>query len=126
MTQKIDNKEPTGASLNALRWALVLVLLVGAFAANYHYATQPLSLRLIGWIAVAIASGWLALQTTQGARLFDFGKEAQTELRKVVWPTRQETVQTTLVVMVMVLVLGVILWGIDTFLLWAIGLLTGQ
>ena len=53
-----------------------------------------------------------------------FAKEAKLELQKVVWPTRQETIQTTSIVMVMVAITGFVLWGIDSGMLWAIGKIT--
>jgi preprotein translocase subunit SecE len=62
--------------------------------------------------------------TVQGKQVFSFGKEAKLELQKVVWPTRQETIQTTSIVMVMVALTGFILWGIDSGMLWAIGKIT--
>ncbi len=126
MTQKTDKTSTSNTPANLIKWVFVVALLVAAFAANTHYASQPLSLRLIGWLAIAIAAGFVALQTSQGSALLGFGKQAQAEMRKVVWPTRPEVVQTTFIVIAMVLVIGVMLWGIDTFLLWAIGLLTGQ
>ncbi len=62
--------------------------------------------------------------TTVGKQLFEFAQEAKAELLKVVWPNRQETVQTTTIVMVMVGVTGFILWGIDSIMMWAIAKLT--
>lgn len=54
-----------------------------------------------------------------------FAREARVELRKVIWPTRQETLQTTLVVLVMVVVVAIFLWLLDMLLLWAVNGLTG-
>ena len=65
-------------------------------------------------------------QTSKGLQLWSFIKGARIELRKVVWPTRQETIQTTLVVVAMVVVAALILWGIDTLFFWLVGWLTGQ
>jgi preprotein translocase subunit SecE len=64
--------------------------------------------------------------TAQGKAVIAFSKDARLELRKVVWPSRPETTQTTLMVIVLVIVMSLILWGIDTFLMWAIGWMTGQ
>ncbi len=83
-------------------------------------------MRLLGWLfLLAIAIG-IALLTYQGKQALNFARESRMELRKVVWPTYQETVQTTLFVAAMVLLLGLILWGIDSILMWLIGWLTGQ
>jgi preprotein translocase subunit SecE len=66
----------------------------------------------------------LFFYTTQGQRFLVFVEASRAELRKVVWPTREETVRTTLIVMAMVMVAGLFLWGIDTLLLWAVAFLT--
>ena len=75
----------------------------------------------IGWLVLTLVFGFM---TTQGKQVFLFAKEAKIELEKVVWPTRQETIQTTSIVMIMVTVTGFILWGIDSGMMWAIGRLT--
>jgi len=121
-----EDSEETKNPLDILRWGVVLMLISGGIAANSYYAAQPLSLRLIAWIfLVAIVLGVVAF-TTKGKDILAYAREARVELRKVVWPTRQETVQTTLIVIVMVTIMGFILWGMDSVLLWLIGFLTGQ
>ncbi len=62
--------------------------------------------------------------TNVGRQTFEFAKQSKVELQKVVWPNRQETIQTTSIVMVMVAVTGLILWGIDAGMMWAIGKIT--
>ena len=62
--------------------------------------------------------------TAKGEQVFSFAKEAKIELQKVVWPSRQETIQTTSIVMIMVTITGFVLWGIDSGMLWAIGKIT--
>lgn len=109
-----------------LKWLAVFLLLIAGIIANYHYNSQPWPLRLLGWLfllAIVIA---IALQTLQGKQVLEFARESRMELRKVFWPTRQEVVQTTLVVAAMVIVLALVLWGIDSLLMWLIGWLTGQ
>ena len=75
---------------------------------------------------VLTIAGFVASRTKKGRLAVDFFRDARMELRKVVWPKREETVQTTLVVVAMVIVLALILWGMDGILVWAIGWLTGQ
>lgn len=84
------------------------------------------SLRTIAWIALVLVALAVAYFTTQGQQAWHFAKEARNELRKVVWPTRPETVQTTLIVIALVILLSLIIWGLDTVLLWAIAFLTGH
>ncbi len=112
--------------LDPLKWVVVIVLLTAGVVGNYYFAAQPAAIRMVGWIVVVIIAGFVALQTVQGSRVKHFAKESRTELRKVVWPTRQETVQTTMIVAAMVVATALVLWGIDSVLLWAISWLTGQ
>jgi len=106
--------------------AAAVALLVGAIAAFYWYADQSLLLRVLGLLAVAVLAIFIAAQTAVGQRVISFLGETRTEVRKVVWPTRAETTQTVMAVMFVVTLMGVILWMLDMFLLWAIRILTGQ
>ncbi len=109
---------------DALKWVLVCVLGIAGFVANYVFINQPSAFRLIGWLLLVCICGLIAFQTQQGKRLWVLFCEARTEMHKVVWPTRQETVQATLIVVVMVVLVALFLWGVDSFLMWAIGFLT--
>jgi len=106
--------------------AAAVALLVGAIAAFYWYADQSLLLRVLGLLGVAALAVFIAAQTAVGQRVISFLGETRTEVRKVVWPTRAETTQTVMAVMFVVTLMGVILWMLDMFLLWAIRILTGQ
>jgi preprotein translocase subunit SecE len=75
---------------------------------------------------LSIASVAMILTTSLGKSFWGFLKEARVEVRKVVWPTRQETVQATLIVMALVFLVGLMLWLLDMFLFWVISQLTGQ
>lgn len=124
MASKIENQVQT--KLDWLKWLAIAVLTVVSLAANYYYAQQPWPLRLIaGLVVIAIVIG-IALQTQQGIQALSFARESRMELRKVVWPTRQETVQTTMIIAVMVVILALVLWGLDGILVSLIGWLTGQ
>lgn len=111
---------------DSLLWMIILVLVVAGIAANSYYNQVAGALRAAGAIVLAIVIIGIALLTSQGKKALTFIKGSRTELRKVVWPTRQETIQTTLVVVAMVVVTALILWGLDTLFLWAISWLTGQ
>ena len=91
------------------------------FFADYSALMRVFGLLVIGGVAAAIA-----LQTQVGSQLWHFVGDARTEVRKVVWPTRQETLQTTFIVVVMVLILGIIMWLFDMVLMSILRLLTGQ
>jgi len=111
---------------DVFKLALALLLVTGAMAAFYFYSDQSLLLRVVGLLAVAGVAGALALQTTQGRDVWGFFKEAQIEVRKVVWPTRQETTRMTLIVIAMVIAMAAILWLLDTLLAWLVQWLTGH
>lgn len=100
------------------------VILLLAIYANHTFSHQAIAIRLIGWIIAALALVSLFLYTTLGQRFWIFAQASRAELRKIVWPTREETVRTTLIVIAMVVVAGLFLWGIDTLLLWAVAFLT--
>ena len=76
-------------------------------------------------LAIAAVAGMIALQTAKGAAFWTLVKSSRTEIRKVVWPTRQETVQTTLIVVVFVLLVALMLWGLDSLLGWLVSLVIG-
>lgn len=109
-----------------LKWVVAVVLLVAGLVANYFYNQQPWPLRLLAWLFLSGIIAAVLFQTRQGKQALEFARESRIELRKVFWPTRQEVVQTTLVIAAAVVVLALLLWGIDGVLMWLIGWLTGQ
>jgi len=108
------------------KWAVAVVLTLTAIVMNQVYNAEPLSLRLIVGLVVAGLVGGIAFQTSQGREALAFLSASKQEMRKVVWPSRREAVQTTLIVIAMVLASSIILWAFDSFLLWVVGTLTGQ
>jgi preprotein translocase subunit SecE len=106
-----------------LIWSSVfsVTLVVVALMYAFHFMGP---VKALVWLVWAIAVLTLAYFTTQGQKLFVFAKESKAELQKVVWPTRQETVQTTSIVMLMVVITGFILWGVDVGMMWLIGKIT--
>jgi preprotein translocase subunit SecE len=112
--------------LDTFKLGLAVVLLLAGIVQFYYFADALLLYRVLGLLVfIALAAG--AVFTTQlGQTLWLFMREARAEVRKVVWPTRQETTQTTLLVIVMVVIVGIMLWLIDMFLRWAVFFLTGQ
>jgi preprotein translocase subunit SecE len=116
--------ESNSSRWDVLKWCGIVIILIAGLWANYHYVQIDWAIRLAGWILLACIIVAVALQTAAGKQVWRFAKEARIELRKVVWPTRQETVQTTMVVVGMVILMALILWGIDSLLLWLVSLLT--
>jgi preprotein translocase subunit SecE len=109
-----------------LKWLITFALLFAGVVGNYYYNYIAMPIRLLGWLVVLAVAGFVAAKTQKGKWVVDFFRDSRLELRKVVWPTRQETMQTTMVVAVMVIILALILWGVDGVLVWLIGWLTGQ
>ncbi len=117
--------EVESTSMDTAKLALAVLLLAGGIGAFYYFEEQSLLLRVLGLLAVAGAAAAIAMQTVVGRKVWSFASESRTEVRKVVWPTRQETIQMTLVVFAMVLVMGIILWLVDMMLLNIVRAVTG-
>ena len=123
MTEKVE----TGASmLDTVKLAAAVATLVGGVAAFYVLGDLPLAARWMIVLAALALGIFVSLQSTQGRDFWQFVQGSRVELRKVVWPTRQETLQTTLVVMVAILVLGIFFWVLDWLLGSITRALTGQ
>ena len=112
--------ETTASRFDAVKWTIVAVLLAVAIVGNSYYSDQSLLYRVLGILAISAVAGLVALQTAKGAALWALVKGSRTEIRKVVWPTRQETVQTTMIVVVFVLAVALLLWGLDSILGWLV------
>jgi preprotein translocase subunit SecE len=103
----------------------VLVLLAGVVA-FYWYDEEPLAIRLAMVLGGLVVAGGLAWSSWYGREFRQFAQAARVELRKVVWPNREETVRITVVVFVFAAIMGVFFWGLDFILAWLVKLLTGQ
>lgn len=127
MTLKVETKQQTnGNKVDLLKWTLFTILLLAVLVGNYYFRDISFLIRTIGWGAIVVVAAIIAATTKKGRWILQFFRESRQELRKVVWPSREETMQTTLVVAVMVAILSLMLWGIDGVLVWLIGLLTGH
>jgi preprotein translocase subunit SecE len=123
----MNARAETGASgLDTVKLVVSSVLLIVGIWAFYYFAGVSLLLRVIALLVVAGGAAAIALTSDPGRRLWRFALDSRMEVRKVVWPTRQETIQTTLIVVVMVLILGLVLWLFDTILMSIVRLLVGQ
>lgn len=108
------------------KFAVALLLLGTAIGLFYYFGDQYVLFRALGVLIAAGISLVIMAKTARGQAALSFVGETRTEFRKVVWPTRQETVRTTFIVLLMVMVMAIILWLFDALLLWAVRLLTGQ
>ncbi len=124
MSTKTDTT--TSDKLNFLKWFLVVLLLGGGIIGFYYFAGHSLLLRVFGLLFVIGIAALIASTTTKGRSTLIFLHDSHLEVRRVVWPTRQETVQMTGVVFVMVVLVALIIWMVDSILFWLVRLLTGQ
>ena len=115
----------TSSIFDFFKWTLIIVLFGCGLAANYYYSHIPLPIRMIAWIVLFAVLLALAAWTAKGKVAAHFIGEARNELRRVVWPTKQETIQTTTIVVVMVVTAGLVLWGLDSVLMLFVSWLTG-
>lgn len=114
----------SGRGIDITKWIVVAVLLVVAIVGNYYFRQYNLALRAIAVVAVVAVAGAIALWTTKGKATLAFAREARTEMRKVIWPTHQEALQTTLIVAVVTAIMALILWGLDGILVRLVSFLT--
>lgn len=111
--------------MDKLKIAFALFLLIAGIFGFYYLEEHALWMRLLSVIGSIVLAGLVALQTEVGRATWQFFTSSRTELRKVVWPTRQDTLQTTLIVFVVVVIVGIFLWLVDMALLTIVRSLTG-
>lgn len=117
MISKIEEPVP---QWDSAKWLVVVALVMGGVYANSFFATEPFIYRvMVGLVLLGIV-GAVMLQTAIGKATWNLAKESRVEIRKVVWPTRQETVQTTLIVVAVVIFVSLVLWVLDSGLSWII------
>ena len=120
--------KPETQTLNradVLKLAAAGALILTALAAFYLFSGTSLLVRVIGLLIAGGAAVAVALKTEPGADALEFLQGSRAELRKVVWPTRAETTQTTLIVIAMVVIMGILLWLLDVLLFWLVRWVTG-
>jgi preprotein translocase subunit SecE len=117
--------EAPDSRFDLVKWLVVVLLIVVGVVGNQYYSAQPILYRVLALLVIAAVAAYVGLQTGKGKAYFVLAKEARAEIRKVVWPTRQETTQTTLIVVAVVLVMALLLWGLDSLLGWLVSLIVG-
>ncbi|WP_341502803.1 preprotein translocase subunit SecE [Gallaecimonas sp. GXIMD4217] len=126
MNANAEQQQQSNGALDTLLWVVVVAILAGIVVANYFFGEEVhLAVRAgVAVVAFGLAFG-LAAMTSKGKEAIGFAKESRTEVRKVVWPTRQETTHTTLIIMAATAVVGLLLWILDGALLRLVGWITG-
>ena len=95
-------------------------MLIAAVVGFYYFSDVSQLLRVIGLLAVAVMVFFIVSITDIGRRSLGFVRDARVEVRKVVWPTRTETTQTTIAVLIMVFIVAIMLWLFDMTLGWGV------
>jgi preprotein translocase subunit SecE len=112
--------------VDRLLWVLIISLAAAGLAGNYYFSQESVLIRVVSLLVLTGVLAAIAYQTSGGRKFWALLKESVQETRRVVWPTRQETIQTTLAVLGMVVVMGLLLWTADFILLRAVAFLTGH
>ena len=103
-----------------LKFAIALLLVVAGIAGFYMLAEQAMVVRVLAVLAGIAAGSGVAWFTEPGQRFVELGRESIAEAKKVVWPSRKETLQTTGVVFAFVLAMAIMLWITDKSLEWVL------
>ena len=126
MTSKAEVQE---FRFDSLKWIFVVAIIaLGVFANSYYSDPQrdvALLYRVIALLLGGVVALFVAVKTSKGSAFSALVREAMVEVRKVVWPSRQETNQTTLIVLAVVLFMAIVLWALDTCLGWIASLILG-
>ena len=102
-----------------------IIVLISGMILFYYFNDVRLFYRVLALISVVILSGFIGYQSDFGKLVYSYISESKVEIKKVTWPTKQETTQTTLGVIAVVIIVGILLWLFDMLLGWAIGTLYG-
>ena len=115
---KSDDVQTSG--FDTIKLAVAVGLLVLGVFGFYWFVDESLLFRVLGLVAIAIVAAGIVFTTALGQSLAGFLSESRTEVRKMVWPTRAEATQTTLIVLVVVILVAIFLWLLDMLLAWGV------
>ena len=117
--------EESTSRLDGVKWAIVLFLVAGGIYGNFHFSGEALLYRAAALLLIGAVAAYTAFQTAKGQEFWNLMKGARIEAKRVVWPTKQECNQTTLIVVVFIFVMALILWGLDSFFGWITAMVIG-
>lgn len=116
----VTKTEQKATGLDTVKLMAALLVLIGGVIGFYYFEDESQLLRVIGVLAFAVTAFYIVSTTDIGRRGLSFVRDARVEVRKVVWPTRTETTQTTIAVLIMVFIVAIMLWLIDMTLGWGV------
>ncbi|HEX2829326.1 MAG TPA: preprotein translocase subunit SecE [Burkholderiales bacterium] len=108
-----------------IKIVLAVLLVAAGLAGFYYFGDSPAIVRLGSVLAGLLAAAFVFWTTVPGKQFYVYAQESAAETRKVVWPTRKETIQTTAVVFLFVIAMALFLWAVDASLLWIVKKLIG-
>lgn len=121
-----ESRSAVQTGFDIVKWIIAIgMVLSGIYANAYVYASEPALYRALGLLLVVLVAAGIVITTAQGKALWLLAKNARIEIRRVVWPTRIETVQTTALVIAVTLLMALILWLLDSLLSWVISYIIG-
>ena len=126
MNSRIEQAKGPAPAGDIVKYTLALLLVAAGVFAFYWFGQWPGAIRALAVVAGVVAGAAVFLGTTRGARTREFLSESRFELRKVVWPTRQEATRTTWVVIAVVVLISVVLSLFDVIIQWLVKLVLGQ
>src|SRR5262245_16987723 len=109
-----------------IKIVVAIALVIAGIAGFYYLAERAMILRVASVLGGVVAAAAVFATSQPGREFYEFAQESIAETKKVVWPTRKETLQTTGVVFAFVVVMAVFLWMVDAGLLWVVRKLLGQ
>ena len=121
----VESKNIEGSDKGTPLLLMSLFLLLAGIVAFYYFSEIRLFYRVLGLFVILGLSGYIVYQTNFGKTVYTYVLESKIELKKVSWPTKQETTQTAIGVIVIVVIIGILLWLLDMLLAWSIGTLYG-
>ena len=116
----VSKTEQSTSAIDTFKLMTAVAVLIAGVVGFYYFEEESQLLRVLGMLAIAVVAFLIAATSDVGRRSLGFVKDARVEVRKVVWPTRQETLQTTIAVLFMVILVAIMLWLFDMFLGWSV------
>ena len=116
----VSKTEQSSSAIDTFKLMLAVLVLIAGVVAFYYFEEESQLLRVLGMLGVAVIAFFIAASSDPGRRGLGFMRDARVEVRKVVWPTRQETLQTTIAVLFMVILVAIMLWLFDMLLGWGV------
>ncbi|MCO7225016.1 preprotein translocase subunit SecE [Pleionea sp. CnH1-48] len=105
---------------DSIKWLISAILIAASVYGNHYFADESVLIRAVSILVILGIALFVASQTEKGQQAVQFAKESRMEVRKVVWPTRPEAIQTTVIIVIFVGIISLFLWAVDASLAFGI------